>query len=48
VTVQTPRDQHATELGESGVFRLENVPSGSLRLLVATPRGEVVGDWITV
>jgi hypothetical protein len=48
VTVQTPREQLPAQLGEAGVFRLDNLPTGSLRLLVNTPRGEVVGDWITV
>lgn len=48
VTVQTPSAQHATTLGEAGLFRLDRVPSGPLRLVVATASHEVVGDWVTV
>ncbi len=48
VTVQTPRTQYPAEVSESGVFRLAELPTGSVRLLVSTRSGEVVGDWITV
>jgi hypothetical protein len=48
VTVQTPRGSHSAEVAESGVFRLAELPSGSVRLLIATSTGELVGDWITV
>ena len=48
VSVQTPTGEIEAELGEGGVFRLADVPSGSLRLVVTTGAGEVVGDWVTV
>jgi hypothetical protein len=48
VAVQTPASSWPAALDDGGVFRFENLPSGSLRLVIDTPRGEVVGDWITV
>jgi hypothetical protein len=48
VFVQTPGSRLPAELSDGGVFRFENLPSGSLRLVIGTPSGEVVGDWITV
>jgi hypothetical protein len=48
VSVQTPQGEHVAEIAESGVFRLAELPSGSVRLLIGTPSGNVVGDWITV
>jgi hypothetical protein len=48
VSVQTPGESLPAALDDAGVFRFENLPSGSLRLVIDTPRGEVVGDWITV
>jgi hypothetical protein len=48
VTVQTPAEEYAAELGDAGTFRIDSVPSGSLRLVIVTTGGEVVGDWVTV
>ena len=48
VSVQTPRGQQLAILADAGVFRLADVPSGSVRLIVTTPGGDVVGDWVTV
>jgi hypothetical protein len=48
VSVQTPRGEHPATIRESGLFELADLPSGSVRLLISTPAGEVVGDWITV
>jgi len=48
VALQTPRDEYPAELANAGMFRLDTVPAGPVRLVVATPTRAVVGDWITV
>lgn len=48
VSIQTPRERRPAILAHAGVFRLADVPSGSLRLIVTTTAGEVVGDWVTI
>jgi hypothetical protein len=47
VAVQTPTAQIPAELSEAGMFRLDRAPGGSLRLVVTTVHGKVVGDWLT-
>jgi hypothetical protein len=47
VSVQTPTAQHPTELGDAGTFRLDRLPTGTLRLVVTTTAGKIVGDWLT-
>jgi len=47
VSVQTPTERLPAEVGDAGTFRLDDVPTGPLRLIVTTAAGEVVGDWVT-
>ncbi len=47
VTLQTPRAEFPTELAAAGMFRLDDVPAGPMRLVVTAGR-PVVSDWITV
>ncbi len=48
VAVQTPTAEYPAELADAGVFRLDDVAAGPVRLVVATTARTVVGDWITV
>jgi len=48
VALQTPREEYQAELATAGMFRLDTVPAGPVRLVVATATRAVVGDWITV
>jgi hypothetical protein len=48
VALQTPRDEYLAELADAGMFRLDHLPAGPVRLVVATANRAVVGDWITI